>query len=59
MCATIGALGCNLLFGEMEQWAREGRTKDARVLLQPALGEVRRVEDYIERLERIMTRDAA
>ncbi|MEO5987753.1 MAG: response regulator [Candidatus Eisenbacteria bacterium] len=59
MCATIGASGCNLLFGEVEQWAREGRTNDAQVLLQPALDEVRRVEEYIERLERIMTREAA
>ena len=59
MCATIGATGCNLLFGEIEQWAREGRTKDARVLLQPTMDEVIRVEEYIQRLERIMTREAA
>jgi len=59
MCATIGASGCNVLFGEIEQWAREGRSKDAAVLLQPTRDEVSRVAEYINRLERIMTREAA
>ena len=59
MCATIGAVGCVEQFAAIEHWAREERTSEARVLLQPALEEVRRVEAWIERFERMITRSAA
>ena len=59
MCATIGATGCVMFFGEMELWAREERVADCRRLLEPALHEVQRTEDYIDRLERIVMREAA
>src|SRR5262249_58286543 len=36
MCATIGATGCTMLFGEMEERARADRTPHARALLNPA-----------------------
>src|SRR5262249_28144041 len=39
MCATIGATGCTMLFGEMEERARADRTADARALLEPATAE--------------------
>jgi len=59
MCATIGASGCVEHFAAIEHWAREDRAADARVLLQPAVDEVERVGAWIERFERMLTRDAA
>jgi HPt (histidine-containing phosphotransfer) domain-containing protein len=59
MCATIGAAGCVTLFGEMELWAREERVADCRRLLEPALHEVQRTEEFIHRLERMVMREAA
>ncbi len=59
MCATIGANGCVILFGEIEDRAREDRVGAARVLLQPARDEVERTEQFIRRLEDILNRQAA
>jgi PAS domain S-box-containing protein len=59
MCATIGAGACTMLFGEMESSAREERVADARVFLEPARREVQRTEEFIHRLERIVSDEAA
>ena len=59
MCATIGAGGCTMLFGEIEEWARDERLEDARAVLQPAIDEVHRTEQFIRRLDSIIARDAA
>ncbi|MCC6652043.1 MAG: response regulator [Candidatus Eisenbacteria bacterium] len=59
MCATIGAGGCTMLFGEMETRAREERVEGMRELLGAARAEVARTEVFIERFERILSREAA
>ncbi|HTR98061.1 MAG TPA: response regulator [Candidatus Acidoferrales bacterium] len=59
MCSTIGASGCTLLFGEMERRASEGRPEMLRRLLPLATREVQRTEEFIRRLENIVTRGAA
>ncbi|MBI5168660.1 MAG: response regulator [Candidatus Eisenbacteria bacterium] len=59
MCATIGATGCTLLFGEIEQRAREGRLGDGHELLSAGRAEVARTEVFIERFERMVMREAA
>ena len=59
MCATIGAHGCVILFGEIEDRAREDITAEARVLLQPARDEAYRTEQFIRRFETILNREAA
>ena len=59
MCATIGAHGCVMLFGEIEDRAREDQVTEVRVLLEPARGEVARTEQFIRRLETIFNREAA
>jgi len=59
MCATIGATACTTLFGEMEYAAREERVPDARTYLETAREAVRRTEEYIHRLERIVSEKAA
>ena len=59
MCATIGAGGCAILFGDIEDWARDERVSDARVLLRPATAEVHRAEEFIRRFDAILNRAAA
>jgi two-component system sensor histidine kinase/response regulator len=59
MCATIGATGCTVLFGEMEDRARADRLQAARVLLEPAIAEATRTEDFIRRFDQIVAREAA
>jgi PAS domain S-box-containing protein len=59
MCATIGATHCVQLFDRMETLARDDRAADARVLVEPAAAEVERVREFIDRFERMLTRDAA
>jgi len=59
MCATIGASGCTVLFGEMEERARADRLADARALLEPAIEEALRTEQFIRRFDAILARDAA
>jgi PAS domain S-box-containing protein len=59
MCATIGATGCTLLFGEMEDRARSDRLDAARVLLEPAITEATRTEQFIRRFDQIIAREAA
>jgi two-component system, sensor histidine kinase and response regulator len=59
MCATIGAGGCTVLFGEIEEKARDERLAEARPLLQPAIDEVHRAEKFIHRFDTILTRDVA
>jgi signal transduction histidine kinase/DNA-binding response OmpR family regulator/HPt (histidine-containing phosphotransfer) domain-containing protein len=59
MCATIGAGGCALLFGEIEEWAREDRATEAMVFLEPAMAEVQRTEEFIRRFDAIVTRGVA
>jgi CheY-like chemotaxis protein len=57
MCATIGAPGCAVLFGEMESWARDEHALEARILLEPARHEVERTEQFIQRLDSILMRE--
>jgi PAS domain S-box-containing protein len=59
MCATIGAAGCTLLFGEMEERARADRVDAARLLLEPAIEESQRTEQFIRRFDAIVTREVA
>jgi PAS domain S-box-containing protein len=59
MCATIGAHGCVMLFGEIEDRAREDQVTEVRILLEPARAEVERTEQFIRRLETIFNREAA
>ena len=59
MCATIGAGGCAMLFGEIESLARDDRAAEARVLLQPAIHEVHRAVDFIRRFDAILAREVA
>ena len=59
MCATIGATGCTVLFGEMEDRARADRLQAARALLEPAIDEATRTEDFIRRFDQIVAREAA
>jgi hypothetical protein len=59
MCATIGAGGCSMLFGEIEEKARDERIAEARPLLQPAIDEVRRTEEFIHRFDSILAREVA
>ncbi len=59
MCATIGATGCVEQFAAIEHWAREERTSEARVLLRPVMDEIARVELWIDRFEKMITRYAA
>jgi CheY-like chemotaxis protein len=59
MCATIGATGCTLLFGEMEDRARADRLPAARLLLEPAIAEAMRTEQFIRRFDQIVAREAA
>ncbi|MCE9627373.1 MAG: response regulator [Candidatus Eisenbacteria bacterium] len=57
MCATIGAPGCAVLFGEMEAWARDEHALEARILMGPARHEVERTEQFIQRLDSILMRE--
>jgi PAS domain S-box-containing protein len=59
MCATIGATGCTVLFAEMEDRARADRLPAARILLEPAIDEAHRTEQFIHRFDQIVTREAA
>jgi len=59
MCATIGATGCTVLFGEMEERARADRLAAARALLEPAIAEAVRTEEFIRRFDQIVAREAA
>lgn len=59
MCATIGASACTMLFGEMESAAREERVAEAREYLDAARTAVQHTEAFIQRLERILTAEAA
>ena len=59
MCATIGAGGCTILFGEIESMARDDRAAEARAILQPAIDEVHRAQEFIKRFDAMLTRDVA
>lgn len=59
MCATIGASACTMFFGEMESAARDERVAEARRYLEPARAAVQRTQEFIQRLERIVTEEAA
>jgi len=59
MCATIGASACTMLFGEMESAARDERVAEARGYMEAARAAVQRTEEFIRRLERIITEEAA
>lgn len=59
MCATIGASACTMLFGEMESAARDERVSEAAGYLEAARQAVQRTEEFIHRLERIVTDQAA
>lgn len=58
MCATVGAVTCGRVFSMMEQLAGEERVKDVAVLLPKARTAVQRTEQYIARLEKILSRAA-
>jgi PAS domain S-box-containing protein len=59
MCATIGAGGCTRLFGGIEEKARDENIAEARPMLQPAIDEVHRAEEFIHRFDTILARDVA
>jgi PAS domain S-box-containing protein len=59
MCATIGAAGCTTLFGGIEEKARDENIAEARPLLEPAVAEVHRAQEFIRRFDSILARDAA
>jgi CheY-like chemotaxis protein/HPt (histidine-containing phosphotransfer) domain-containing protein len=59
MCATIGAGGCTMLFGEIEELARDEHVDEARAVLPPAIDEVHRTEQFIRRFDSILARDVA
>ncbi len=59
MCGTIGARGCATLFGEMEKRARLERLADVHGMLDVTRGEVERAEEYVRRLDSIVTREEA
>jgi two-component system sensor histidine kinase/response regulator len=59
MCLTIGAKPCAVLFGEMESRARAKHFADVEPLLPLAIEQVRRSEEFVQRLERISAREAA
>ena len=59
MCGTIGAQGCAVLFGEIEQRARAKRGLDVVPLIPLAAEQVRLTREFISRLERIATSEAA
>jgi len=59
MCATIGAGGCTMMFGEIEDLARDGHVDQARAILSDAVEEVHRTEQFIRRFDSILAREAA
>jgi len=58
MCATIGAVICGRVFARIEDLAGEERVAELTPLLPRAREAVRRTEEYISRLERILSRAA-
>jgi len=59
MCATIGARACTVLFGEIEHRARSRSAADVAALVPLAVEQVRRTEEFVARLERIVSSEAA
>ena len=59
MCSTIGAAGCAWLFGQIEDRARDRQWSGISSLLPLAVEQVKRSEEFIARLERIVTSEAA
>ena len=55
MSATIGAVACEASFREIERLGRDEDLRSASRLLQIAQGTVERTEQFIERLERILS----
>jgi CheY-like chemotaxis protein/HPt (histidine-containing phosphotransfer) domain-containing protein len=58
MCATVGAVACGRVFAEMEFLAGEERVSELAVLVPRARAAVQVTEEYIARLERILSRAA-
>jgi len=58
MCATVGAVSCGNVFATIEQLAGEERVKETVALLPKARAAVERTEQYIARLEKILSRAA-
>ncbi len=58
MCATVGAITCGNVFATIEQLAGEERVKETIALLPKARAAVERTEQYIARLEKILSRAA-
>jgi HPt (histidine-containing phosphotransfer) domain-containing protein len=59
LSATVGATGCARLFAIAEEWAQFHRVDQVARLVPMIVQEVRRGEEFITRLERIIQRDAA
>ena len=55
MSATIGAVACEAAFEEIERLGRDEDVRTASRLLQIAQGTVERTEQFIDRLERILS----
>jgi CheY-like chemotaxis protein/HPt (histidine-containing phosphotransfer) domain-containing protein len=55
MSATIGAVACEAAFDEIERLGRDEDVRTASRLLQIAQGTVERTEQFIDRLERILS----
>ena len=58
MCATVGAVVCGNVFAQIETLAGEERVKECVALLPRARTSVQRTEEYIARLEKILSRAA-
>ncbi|MEO5617044.1 MAG: response regulator [Candidatus Eisenbacteria bacterium] len=58
MCVTVGAVACGRFFGEIERLASEERVSELAVLVPRARVAVQHTEEYIARLERILSRAA-
>ncbi len=58
MCATVGATLCGRIFASIEDLASEERLGEVGPLMKQAREAVERTEQYISRLERILSRAA-
>ncbi len=58
MSATIGAVACSHVFGELEHLAEDEQLGGAPALLDRAQKEVERTREYVQRLDQILQRAA-
>ena len=58
MCATIGAVRCGAVFGEIEKLAEDDRVAPVPELYERSKEEVERVREHINRLDQILSKTA-